>query len=490
MLSSILWPDGVPGGRHVLSEDAVKDLKLDRLFDASALSVLRIPCSADEIGFRCELFDFADKIDFDGLLEVCVSWEDAHRRMCASRPGLERSAAFICESERYAAMMRYLSAIPAEGRAASRLREEAGKVVSSPEFPAMISEIKDCREKLSVIRGCSVGAPPGKWLMHRRKADGSDGTPSGQSDPDGIIRCVSGLTGVSLHMPAHIARPAPDGVMEGLMRLCPDEIKRLEDFAGKYAFICGVPGRLLQELRFVRDMRNFDSMLRSRGIETCRPAVSNKRMIRADEVYDAALTLKDAPIVPNDALFDESEHMFFLTGANGGGKTTYLRAVGIMTVLFLAGCRTPCRSAEIYPFTAVYTHFPFDERFAAEGRLADETKRIDGILASADENSVVLLNETFSGTDEQKSERMVSETAKELNSRGCFGVWVTHIHAFGDSILPALSVEVDKSDSNRRTYKVVRKTAIGGSYARDILYKYGLTGEQLEKQSESPASQP
>ena len=479
MLSSILWPDGEPKGRRRLSDDAVKDLKLDRLFDKAALSVLSVPCAAGEIEFRGELFDFAEKTDFEALLSVCSAWEDAHKRMCASRPGLERSAAFVTESERYADMMRYLASLEPYGRAASRLKSESEAVVSSKEFQEMTAEIKDCREKLSVIQSCSVGAPPGKWLMHRNR-EPEDGSPAPKiSDSDSVIRCVFRLTGVELHMPAHIARPAPDGVMDGLARLCPDEIARLADFAGKYAFICSMPGRLLPELRFVRDMRAFDAALARRGIETCRPAVAKERMIKADAVYDAALTLKDGEIVPNDALFDGKEHMFFLTGANGGGKTTYLRAVGISLVLFLAGCRVPCRSAEIYPFTAIYTHFPFDERFAAEGRLADETRRIDEILESADEDSVVLLNETFSGTDEQKSERMVAEAARELNSRGCFGVWVTHIHAFGDTILPALSVEVDREDSNRRTYKVVRKTALGGSYARDILRKYGLSEEQL-----------
>jgi hypothetical protein len=40
---------------------------------------------------------------------------------------------------------------------------------------------------------------------------------------------------------------------------------------------------------------------------------------------------------------------------------------------------------------------------------------------------------------------------------------------------------VDESDANRRTFRIARLRSSSGSYAEDILKKYGLTKEALIK---------
>lgn len=52
--------------------------------------------------------------------------------------------------------------------------------------------------------------------------------------------------------------------------------------------------------------------------------------------------------VPNDVHLDESEHKFFLvTGPNMGGKSTYIRSVGIAVLLAHIGSYIPADSATI-----------------------------------------------------------------------------------------------------------------------------------------------
>ena len=101
----------------------------------------------------------------------------------------------------------------------------------------------------------------------------------------------------------------------------------------------------------------------------------------AKELYDISLLAKNCEnIVPNDADFTEYEPFCFLLGANGGGKTTYLRALGVNLILFLAGCPVFAKEAEIYPFDIVLSHFPRDERFDNTGRLDEERKRTEEML--------------------------------------------------------------------------------------------------------------
>ena len=60
------------------------------------------------------------------------------------------------------------------------------------------------------------------------------------------------------------------------------------------------------------------------------------------------------------------------------------------------------------------------------------------------------------------------------------GIYITHQHGIGDTRIPFLSVIIDESDANRRTYKIARQRGASGSYAMDILKKYGLTRQALE----------
>ena len=64
---------------------------------------------------------------------------------------------------------------------------------------------------------------------------------------------------------------------------------------------------------------------------------------------DLSLLIKkpSSEIVKNDTLFNNDKRLFLLTGKNSGGKTTYLRSIGICLVLALAGSFVPASMANI-----------------------------------------------------------------------------------------------------------------------------------------------
>lgn len=179
-----------------------------------------------------------------------------------------------------------------------------------------------------------------------------------------------------------------------------------------------------------------------------------------------------------------------MLGANGGGKTTYLRALGINLLFFLAGCPVFAKQAEIYPFDTVLTHFPKDERFDNTGRLDEERKRIAQMLADTrDKKAFLLLNETYSGTDEARGFALLTETASQIVDAHHFGLYVTHFHEVMALDVPVLSAEVDTSNGNKRTYRIVRSKGSASSYALDILKKYRLDKESLTARREPHGNQ-
>jgi DNA mismatch repair ATPase MutS len=156
-----------------------------------------------------------------------------------------------------------------------------------------------------------------------------------------------------------------------------------------------------------------------------------------------------------------------------------LRNVAISALFFLSGCPVAAESAEIWPVNGVFTHFPKDERFDGDGRFADERRRVDEIMKIHGGNSLVLLNETYSTTNEELALKCTSELAEALFSSGCFGIYITHQHRLAGTKIPFLSVIVDESDANRRTFRIEKLRSAAGSYAEDILRRYRLTKDAL-----------
>ena len=242
------------------------------------------------------------------------------------------------------------------------------------------------------------------------------------------------------------------------------------------------------EARFVIEVSEYFLKLRESGYPVVFPDVSSVREVTIDGLYDPSLLkrgLGAGENVPNDVRMclneDSRENFFILTGANGGGKTTFLRACSLAVLFFITGCPITAENASVYPFDSLYTHFPSNESFEDSGRFVNEAERAQKIIDEAGENSFAVFNETYSGTDEKKSEDYSRRLAHEMYERGVFGIFVTHIHSLTGGEIPTLAAVIDESDENRRTYKIKRVSSTESSFAGDILKKYGLDEKSLEE---------
>ncbi|MDD4772071.1 MAG: hypothetical protein PHZ09_00505 [Eubacteriales bacterium] len=303
-----------------------------------------------------------------------------------------------------------------------------------------------------------------------------------------LLECAAnlGLTGVK---PQRMAPKTLDpSIINATAKLYPDIFASVAAFYNKHKnFFEPEILRYKAEIDFYLVIAEMADRVKDAGIPVIFPKISDTPRIDIINAYDITLLTKgEKNIIPDDISFYTNEPFFYLTGANGGGKTTYLRTVGVCCLLFANGCPIPCDSAEIYPPKGVFTHFPRDERFNNAGRYAEEQNRIDIMLQTLEElsdgqgYSLVLLNETYSTTSEEKACLLTSQLAEKLYHSGNFGIYVTHQHSVGETV-PYLNVLVDRDDSNRRTFKVAKQKSVYSSLAYDILKKYRLTGEDLDR---------
>ena len=252
---------------------------------------------------------------------------------------------------------------------------------------------------------------------------------------------------------------------------------------------------LIPELVFYTRWAEYLSVLNGKGWRFCKPQVlpgeKTATRMEARGFYNLKLIGAEPPerVVPNDLSFDAEKRIYVLTGANRGGKTTVTQAVGQLFLLAQSGIFVPGESFAFDPADQVLTHFPADEDKTLDlGRLGEECRRFKELFSLCSDNSLVLLNETFSTTSFEEGYYIAVDSVKALLDRNCRAIYNTHMHklardldqAVNDPSRPgrALSL-VSETVNGRHSFRVRIAPPEGKSFARDIAEKYGVTYEAL-----------
>lgn len=297
-------------------------------------------------------------------------------------------------------------------------------------------------------------------------------------------------------------------VFERMQMNNPKVFESLKDFYNKYSKqdfeeIC----KLRVEAEFYIKFTQLIGQLEKHGLKFCKPVIGKdkRKVTKIEGLFDLSLAmqrLKDGKnvlskeVVLNDLSFDEDGEFFILTGPNMGGKTTYIRSIGIAQVFFQAGCFVPALRAEMSIVDAVHTHFPEEETLGInKGRLGEEAERISVIINNSTSESLVLLNETFSSTRGIDGYYLGRDVLKIFMKIKCKGIYVTHFGELADetevlnekvpdgSKLASLVAGIVASDNTgltgNRTFRIQRRKPDGLGYSRDIVFKHGLLPEQI-----------
>jgi len=185
-----------------------------------------------------------------------------------------------------------------------------------------------------------------------------------------------------------------------------------------------------------------------------------------------AIYIQKAPV--GNGIRMNDKRLLFVTGANQGGKSTFLRSMGVAQVLFQAGMLVP---AELYSgkiYDNIFTHFTRREDSSMNsGRLEEELKRMRGIIDVVTPNSLILLNESLASTTEKEGSIIMGGIVKALSEYGCSMYIVTHLYELARKIyaeeLPyAMFLSAERRNDGKRTYKMVPRTPGYTSYGLDL----------------------
>lgn len=134
-----------------------------------------------------------------------------------------------------------------------------------------------------------------------------------------------------------------------------------------------------------------------------RPAVDDKSRIEIEEgrhpVVEKLLPLGEEFIANDTTIDNENDQILVITGPNMAGKSTYIRQVGLITLLAQMGCFVPAKSAQIGVVDRIFTRVGASDNLAeGESTFMVEMTEMANILNNASDRSLVLLDEIGRGT--------------------------------------------------------------------------------------------
>ncbi len=191
------------------------------------------------------------------------------------------------------------------------------------------------------------------------------------------------------------------------------------------------------------------------------------------------LSRGEGEVVPFDLSLEPGERVLVVSGPNTGGKSVFLKALGLIATLAQSGVIPPVGKGTRFPlFSEVFADIG-DEQSIVESlsTFSAHLANLKEIVAEADRESLVLIDEMGTGTDPQEGAALSRAILEELVERGTLTVVTSHLGALkrldtpGSGVVNA-SLQFDP-DRIEPTYQLL-KGRPGRSYGLAIARRLGF----------------
>ncbi len=216
------------------------------------------------------------------------------------------------------------------------------------------------------------------------------------------------------------------------------------------------------------------------------PAQPSTPTFSCTDLRDACLELQSPdPVVGNDVQAD-GKSLVIITGANSGGKSTFLRSVGVAQLMMQCGLFVTAGSYRADAARGIFTHFIREEDPGmTSGRLDNELWRMSAIADHIGPHCLMLFNESFAGTNEREGSEIGHQVVRALLDAQIKVFFVTHRFDFADRFhrrdaRSTLFLRAERGPDGRRNYKLAVKGPLPTSFGEDLYYRLGAWLEEDE----------
>ena len=213
------------------------------------------------------------------------------------------------------------------------------------------------------------------------------------------------------------------------------------------------------------------------------PKLRSKQFFGIWEGYHPLLYLKNSNVgeatIPFNLTLLYDNRMLLVSGPNAGGKSIFMKAVGLLQIMMQSGFLIPVREdTQLGIFSKIFVDI--GDQQSLEDDLSTYSSRLTNMkvfLNESDDKTLVLIDEFGSGTDPKSGGAIAEAILQNLNQKKVFGILTTHysnlkIFAFKTKGIVNGAMYFD-NETLDPTYEL-KIGRPGSSYAFEIAQKIGL----------------
>ncbi len=222
-----------------------------------------------------------------------------------------------------------------------------------------------------------------------------------------------------------------------------------------------------------------------------RPELVKEPLIELKEVRHPLLLAKDgrfdaSGVVAIDLLLPADCHALVISGPNTGGKSVALKTLGLMLLMVRSGLYLPCHpDSRLHLYRQLHVDIGDEQSISQSiSTFSGHLLKMRSILAAADTETLVLLDEAGTGTDPAEGAALVQAVLDQLGRQGAKTLLTTHLgqlklfaHSRADIYNAAVEFE---PETLMPTYRL-RYGIPGASSALTTARRMGLPAAVLEQ---------
>lgn len=233
---------------------------------------------------------------------------------------------------------------------------------------------------------------------------------------------------------------------------------------------------LRTELAYYIGCLNLHEQLAQKREPVCfpLPMSSNERKQAFRGLYDVCLALTMEQSVVSNTENADGKDLVIITGANQGGKSTFLRSIGLAQLMMQCGMFVAAESFCANTCESLFTHYRRQEDTTMNsGKLDEELSRMSDIVDTITPNSMLLFNESFAATNEREGSQIAQQIISALVEKHIKVFFVTHLYEFAHGFYVqhmgnVLFLRADRQNDGRRTFKLLEGEPLQTSYGVDL----------------------
>jgi hypothetical protein len=261
--------------------------------------------------------------------------------------------------------------------------------------------------------------------------------------------------------------------------------------------ILGFFSMLRTEVAFYIGSVNLHEELTRRGVPTCYPVPTpaGTPVHVCAGLTDACLALSTERRVVGNSVDTKEKKLVLITGANQGGKSTFLRSIGVAQLMMQSGMFVAAESFSANLCRGLFTHYKREEDAAMNsGKFDEELGRMSAIVDMLKPDSLVLFNESFAATNEREGSEVARQIVRALIEKRVTVFFVTHLydlaHGFcQDEKADAYFVRAERESDGQRSFRLIPGEPLSTSFGVDLyeqVFRDTPHGSPVPEQSPSP----